>query len=80
MHLSTNPTCCRTDKSINCLTATDNSIKLSHITLYFTILHICHQSLVILTTAATLKRDSQTSQGSTRMTASKTDSIEEEKY
>ena len=69
------PTCCRTDKSINCLTATDNSIKLSHTTLYFTIFHICHQLLVIHTTAA-LKRDSQTSQFSTRMTASKTDSIE----
>ena len=69
------PTCCRTDKSINCLTATDNSIKLSHINLYFTILHICHQLLVIPTTA-TLKRDGQTSQGSTRMAARKTDSIE----
>ena len=68
-------TCCRTDNSINCLTATDNSIKLSHITLYFPILHICHQLLVIHTTA-TLKRDNQTSQGSTRMAARKTDSIE----
>ena len=57
------------------LPATDNSIKLSHINLYFTILHICHQLLVIHTTA-TLKRDNQTSQGSTRMAARKTDSIE----